>query len=184
MSDSSRREAPEADLLERLAAGDAAAYRVISERHLKPILNHCTRMLTNLAEAEDVTQETFLKLWQSPPAPEATKKVSTWLYRVAHNLCVDRLRRRKDTTSEDELATDSVRPSRALERRQTAVAVQRAIAELPERQRSALCMAHYDGMSNPEIAAVLGVSVEATESLLSRARRALREQLCPEEEAT
>jgi RNA polymerase sigma-70 factor (ECF subfamily) len=180
MTRSSVREASEVTLLELSRTGDEAAYRVLSERYLKPILNHCLRMLTNLAEAEDVTQETFLKLWQSPPDPKETPKVSTWLYRVAHNRCVDVLRKRRDTTTEDELAVDSVRPSRALERKQTAEAVQGALARLPERQRSALCLSHYEGMSNPEIALVLGVSVEATESLLSRARRTLREALCPE----
>lgn len=182
MPGSSVREATEVELLDRLRAGDAGAYRAISEDHLKPILNHCKRMLGNLAEAEDVTQETFLKLWQTPPRPEKTGKVSTWLYRVANNACVDRLRRRKDTTSEEELA-DSVRPSRALERKRTAEAVQRAIARLPERQRGALCMAHFDGMGNPEIAEVLGITVEATESLLGRARRTLRDHLGVEGEA-
>jgi RNA polymerase sigma-70 factor (ECF subfamily) len=176
-------EASEVELLERLTAGDARAYRTISERHLKAILNHCMRMLRNLPEAEDVTQETFLRLWQSPPRTNATPKVSTWLYRVAHNLSIDRLRQRKDTTSDEELASDSVRPSRALERKRTAQAVQEALTRLPERQRGALCMAHYDGMANPEIADILGVSVEAIESLLARARRTLREQLCPEGDA-
>lgn len=177
MSDSPVREATPTELLGRLRTGDATAYRALAEQHLDPILNYCMRMLTNSAEAEDVTQETFLELWQNPPAAEATPKLSTWLYRVAHNRSIDRLRRRRDTTTEDELATDSVRPSRVLERRHTVEAVQQAIARLPERQRAALCMSHYDAMTNPEIAEVLGVSVEATESLLARARRTLREEL-------
>jgi RNA polymerase sigma factor (sigma-70 family) len=184
MSGKSAPQATEAELLERLGAGDPNAYRTLSELHLKPIFNHNLRVLGNRAEAEDVTQETFLKLWQTPPRSQATTKLSTWLYRVAHNQCVDQLRRRRDTTSDEELATDSARPSHVLERRQTAEAIRQALGRLPLRQHSALCLSHYDGMSNPEISEVLGVSVEAVESLLSRARRALRDELKLEGQST
>jgi RNA polymerase sigma-70 factor, ECF subfamily len=182
MSGSSVRDPSSTELLGRLRTGDATAYRVLAEQHLKPILNYCMRILANTAEAEDVTQETFVELWQNPPRAEATPKLSTWLYRVAHNRAIDRLRRRRETTDVDELSSDSARPSRMLERRHTVEAVQRAIAGLSIRQRGALCMAHYDGMSNAEIAEVLGVSVDATESLLSRARRTLRQELHAEAE--
>src|SRR5690606_3547919 len=105
-------------------------------------------------------------------------RLSTWLFRVAHNLCIDRIRARKPQGNpEVELGSDSVRPSRMLARRRVAEAVQAALAGLPERQREALVLSHYEGMGNIQIADVMGVSVEAVESLLGRARRGLRATL-------
>lgn len=164
--------------MQRAGAGDASAYRQLADAYTKRVLNHAYRILGNVAEAEEVTQEAFVRLWKLAPEWNARAQVTTWLFRVVHNLSVDRTRRRRAVVSdESELGTDSARPSRMLARRQTAESVQRAVAALPERQRHALQLSHYDGLSNPEIAEVLGVGVEAVESLLSRARRQLRSRL-------
>ncbi len=164
--------------MQRAGAGDASAYRQLADAYTKRVLNHAYRVLGNVAEAEEVTQEAFVRLWKLAPEWNARAQVTTWLFRVVHNLSVDRTRRRRAVVSdESELGTDSARPSRMLARRQTAESVQRAVAALPERQRHALQLSHYDGLSNPEIAEVLGVGVEAVESLLSRARRQLRSRL-------
>jgi RNA polymerase sigma-70 factor (ECF subfamily) len=136
-------------------------------------------MLGNTQEAEDVSQEAFLRLWQHAPDWEPRAKLSTWLFRVAHNLAIDRLRQRRPVDTDVDVATDSARPSRVLDRRRTAERVRAALALLPDRQRSALLMSHYEGLSNPEIADILGVSVESVESLSSRARRTLRQHLSP-----
>lgn len=180
--------------MRKIGSGDAAAYRAATERHLQPIHRYATRLLRDATEAEDVTQETFLRLWTTAAdwKPDAT--LSTWLHRIAHNLCVDRLRsaanrtthREPNTGNSDndearptalERAADGDRPSDLVMRKQTAGAVEHALNALPERQRAVIVLVHYQGMSNPEAAQVLDVGVEAVESLLSRARRTLRETL-------
>jgi RNA polymerase sigma-70 factor (ECF subfamily) len=169
----------EAELCQRLRQRDPKAFRTLSERHLRPVLNYAQRMLGNTQEAEDVSQEAFLRLWQHAPDWEPRAKLSTWLFRVAHNLAIDRLRQRRPVDTDVDVATDSARPSRVLDRRRTADRVRAALALLPDRHRSALLMSHYEGLSNPEIADILGVSVESVESLSSRARRTLRQHLSP-----
>ncbi len=166
------------ELMSRVSAGDQTAYRELSAKYLERVLNYSYRIVGSRADAEEVTQEAFLRLWKDAEKWKPNAKVSTWLFRVAHNLCIDRMRRRKHTSDQEvELATDSVRPSRVLSRRVVADAVREAVDDLPERQREALMLSHYEGMGNPEIGEVLGVSVEAVESLLGRARRSLRATL-------
>jgi RNA polymerase sigma-70 factor, ECF subfamily len=182
-SESSTRSAPvtESDdvLMVRVGSGDQSAYRELSERHLRAILRYCARMLGDAAEAEDVVQETFLRLWQQAARyqPRGTKP-STWLYRIAHNLCIDRIRKRKpqDASALDRQSSGD-RPGALLDRKEVALKVQAALASLPERQRAALVLMHYEGLSQLEAAEVLGCRVHALESLLQRARRGLREEL-------
>lgn len=167
----------DAALMARLQQGEVAAYRELMDQHVRPVLNYSYRLLGSRAEAEEVTQEVFLRLWKLETwSPEA--RVISWLLRVAHNLCTDRLRRRREVgDSGVEASTDSRRPSHILEQRERVEAIRAAIDRLPERQRAALVMSHFEGLSNREIAAVMDVGVEAVESLLSRARRQLRGQL-------
>jgi RNA polymerase sigma-70 factor, ECF subfamily len=161
-----------------LGQGDVAAYRELSTAYLSRVVNYARRMLGSTAEAEDVTQEAFLRLWQGAPTWEENALVVTWLFRVTHRLCIDKLRRAQRYSDDaSEPATDSGRPSLLLERRQLAEVVQRAVDDLPARQRAALVLCHYEGLGNAEIAAVLELGVEAVESLLARARRRLREVL-------
>jgi RNA polymerase sigma-70 factor (ECF subfamily) len=162
----------------RVSHGDAQAFRELSEIYLKRVLNHTNRILGNVAEAEEVTQEAFLKLWQIAPSWKPQVRVGAWLFKVAHNASIDRFRARRVQIDDHEVpGADSVGPARVLDRRRAADAVREAIARLPDRQRHALQLSHYDGLSNPEIAEVLAVGVEAVESLLARARRTLREKL-------
>jgi RNA polymerase sigma-70 factor (ECF subfamily) len=167
------------DLMVRVGSGDAQAYRVLSERHLTSILRYAARVLGDTTEAEDVAQETFLRLWQEARRFEVRQaKPSTWLYRIAHNLCIDRLRRRREVGSDAlDRRSGGDRPSGLYDRKELASAVQAALSALPERQRAAVVLVHYEGMDNIEAAEVLGCGVEAVESLLARGRRALREQL-------
>jgi RNA polymerase sigma-70 factor (ECF subfamily) len=167
------------DLLAQAARGDVPAYRQLVDRHLRGVNAFAYRMLGSRAEAEEVAQESFLRLWQEAGRFVARAKPSTWLYRVAHNLAVDRLRRRRERSDPDglEQVPASERPSRPFQERQLADAVEHALAELPERQRAAIGLVHYQGLSNAEAADVLGVGVRALESLLARARRQLRESL-------
>ena len=139
-------------------------------------------MLGEAAEAEDVTQETMLRLWKIAPDWEADRAaVSTWLYRVASNLCIDRLRRRRELGGDavPDLADETPGPERRLQARDRAAALRQALAALPDRQRLAIVLRHFEDRPNPEIAAILDASVEAVESLLARARRDLAARLAP-----
>ena len=138
-------------------------------------------MLSDAAEAEDVAQEVFLRVWRAAPNwREGQAKFETWMHRVALNLCYDRLRRRREKTDPDAgMLVPDTAPGAAdvMVARERAVQVHRALDALPERQRAAIVLCHFQDMSNIEAAASLDVSVEALESLLSRGRRALKATL-------
>jgi len=167
----------DAALMLQVGKGDPHAYRVLPDRYLAGIVRYATRMLGNQAEGEDVAQETFLRLWRGAGRYEARgHKPSTWLYRVAHNLAVDRLRQRRPQLDvEDEAAGD--RTSAPLIERELSEQVTAALARLPERQRAAIALVHYEDKSLEEAGQVLGCAAGAVESLLARGRRSLREQL-------
>lgn len=169
--------------MKRIARGDAGAFRELSEQYLRPLLTFCTRMLKSQAEAEEVTQEVFLRAWQKADSYEPRARVSTWLYTIARRMCIDRLR--KQTTRGEEFLMDeerdavprSVHPSELVFKKEEVSLIHDALLSLPERQRTALSLCHEGGLSGAEIAEVMSISAEAVESLLSRGRRALREKL-------
>lgn len=167
------------ELIERVQSGDPRAYRELVERHVRGIHAFVYRMLGSRAEAEEVCQESFLRLWKQADTFVARAKPSTWLYRVAHNLAIDRLRRRREASHplgiEEVAGTD--RPSVHVYEKQVAEAVESALAGLPERQRAAISLVHYQGLSDAEAAEVLGIKVRALESLLARGRKQLRQRL-------
>jgi RNA polymerase sigma-70 factor (ECF subfamily) len=171
---------PDESLVQRMAQGDERALRLLMDRHLERILAFSRRMLRNPTESEDVAQEVFLRAWSSAIRwRPGNAKYETWLHRVAHNLCIDRLRRRRsvglDALPEPEDPTQSAFDR--IDERQTSERINRAIVRLPESQRAAISLCHSQGLGNIEAAQVLGVSVEALESLLARGRRRLRELL-------
>lgn len=170
---------PDADLLARYAAGDRAAARALTLRFTPRVLGYATRLLGDRAEAEDVTQEAMLRLWRIAPdwRPDEAK-VGTWLYRVVTNLVTDRLRARArrpvdlpDTVPE--VADDAPGAAAAMMQRDRMAALDLALASLPERQRQAVVLRHLEGLANPEIAAIMGIGVEAVESLTARGKRTL-----------
>jgi RNA polymerase sigma-70 factor (ECF subfamily) len=171
---------PDADLLARVGRGEPSAVQAMLGRKLPRVLALASRMLGDPVEAEDVAQETFLRVWKHARAwrPGAAR-FDTWLHRVTLNLCYDRLRRRREVTMAQppEVADPAPGPDHGLHSRDTGRRVAQALRALPDRQRDAIVLHHYQELSNPEAAAVLEVSVEALESLLSRGRRRLRELL-------
>jgi RNA polymerase sigma-70 factor (ECF subfamily) len=168
----------EVEWMRRTAKGDAVAFRALADAHLSKIMNYAYRLLHDRTEAEDVAQETFLRLWKDAARFEPKARVTTWLHRIAHNLCIDRLRGRREQPSEtlDEERT-SQEPGGLLDQKRVALDVERALAALPERQRAAITLVHYQGLSNIEAAAILEINVDALESLLARGRRTLKEML-------
>lgn len=169
----------DAGLLEAAAAGSHAAFSEIVSRHYQPVYRLVWRMTGGAADAEDVAQEAFVKLWRDPRQVREAGALKGWLMRVASNAVIDRSRRPRAGALEDvpEPADPQVKPDAPLNRAQAAQLVDRRIAELPDRQRLALSLVYFEGLTNIEAAAAMEVSVDALESLLSRARRGLKESL-------
>jgi RNA polymerase sigma-70 factor, ECF subfamily len=170
----------ETALLVRISAGEAPAFRALVDRHQATVLAIARRMLKDDAEAEDVAQETLLRLWRNAANLQlGPGGVRPWLRRVASNLCIDRVRARRNTTVVDQVPEESepAGQMRQLSERELGTRVDAALKALPERQRLALTLFHYEGMSQIEVGAVLGISDEAVESLLARARRTLKTTL-------
>lgn len=172
-------------LMARYARGDQGAARALTDANAGRVLAVATRLLGDAAEAEDVAQEAFLRLWRiAPQWRPGEALVSTWLHRTATNLCIDRLRKRRPRDFSDafpdgapDIADDSPAVEEVMTRSGVSAAVRAALMALPGRQRAALVLNVYDGAANPDIAAALGVSVEAVESLLARGRRTLKRTL-------
>jgi RNA polymerase sigma-70 factor (ECF subfamily) len=171
---------PDADWIARAADGDESAFARLVDRHLARLHALAWRALGSTAEAEEVTQETLLRAWRQLPSwRPGTALFSTWLHRVALNLVNDRLRARREQVPIDDvqLVSNAPGPERQLDSEQRSARVRAALQALPERQRDAMLLCHFEGLGNIEAAAALEVSVEALESLLSRARRTLRQTL-------
>ena len=169
---------PDAALLVAYANGDPSAARDLSRRLLPRVMGQAMRMLQDRAEAEDVAQEAMMRLWRiAPDWRQGEAQVSTWLYRVVANLCIDCLRRRRrggvglDQTAEPADPTPGV--AAVMQDKARARALSDALADLPDRQAQAVALRHLEGLSNPEIAAIMDISARAVESLTARGKRAL-----------
>jgi RNA polymerase sigma factor (sigma-70 family) len=171
---------PDAELVAQVGKRDPAAVRTLIARKLPRLLALAVRLLGDRMEAEDVAQEAFLRIWQHAPRwREGEARFDTWLHRVALNLCYDRLRKQRDEPADQlpEAADPGPLPDARLDARSRDQRVQAALAGLPARQREALVLNYYQELSNVEAASLMGITVEALESLLARARRNLRAQL-------
>ena len=176
---------PDTRLIERVGRGDQAAARMLVAAKLPRILGLATRILRNPAEAEDVAQDAFIRVWRHAAAWQPGRaRFDTWLHTVVVNLCRDRLRRRREVTGETvpDLADPAIDAEAGLLQNERGRAVAHAIAALPERQREAIVLVHYQDLSGADAASVMQISVEALESLLARGRRTLRAQLAKTQE--
>lgn len=175
---------PDAELLARIDGREPGAVREMVARKLPRLLALATRMLGDPDEASDVAQEVFVRIWkQASRWQRGQARFDTWMHRVALNLCYDRLRRRQEVTLGDDLP-EPVDQAPLMEDQLDETArserIAAALAALPARQREALVLQYYQELSNVEAAAVMGITVDALESLLSRARRTLRSRLAGE----
>jgi RNA polymerase sigma factor (sigma-70 family) len=171
---------PDAEDVAKAGRGDRDAAARLIARHGAKLLTVAQRMLTNRAEAEDAVQEVFLRLWAYAGRwRPGGAKFETWLYRVMLNQCYDRLRRRPTRPLEEaaEVADEAALPGARLEESQMGQEVARALETLPERQKAAILLCHFKECGNIEAAEIMGLSVEALESLLARGRRTLRTRL-------
>ena len=170
-------DAPDAALLVAFANGDRQAARVLTARLLPRVLGQATRMLGSRAEAEDVAQEAMLRLWKiAPDWRQGEAQVATWLYRVVANLCTDRLRKRRSAVSFDQMPEpqdDSPSVAARMQDQRRMRALADGLAALPDRQAQAVALRHLEGLSNPEIAQIMDISVRSVESLTARGKRAL-----------
>jgi len=168
------------DLLDRLADNDEIAFRSLVERHIDRAYAIALRILGNAADAEDVVQDTMLKVWTHRGQwQHGRAKFSTWLYRVVSNRCID-LRRKPRTENVDavpEVADGQPDASSVIERNEVNNLLEMAMQRLPEQQRLAVILSYHENMSNSEIAEVMDTTVAAVESLLKRGRQQLRELL-------
>lgn len=187
------------ELMAAVVLGDPHAYQALVRKNLPAISRYALRLVGSRSESEDIAQETFLRLWTTARKWDPAKaKLTTWLHRITHNLCIDFLRKQKRVSLEpdfdSEVSSEETRSgelSNALresaeaqgdspdrEAREAELrALDRALNMLPEAQRSALLLCHYQGFSNKEAADIMGSSVQALESLIARAKRGLRTQL-------
>jgi len=167
-------------LLARMKQDDAAAYRMLVERHVDRAYAIALRVLGNQADAEDVAQECLVKVWTHRQTWQDGKaKFSTWLYRVVVNRCID-LRRRPTSECIDDVPEpmdDEADSVTTIHRGQVYGKLSDAMGRLPEQQRLALTLSYFDDLGNSEIAEIMQTTVSAVESLLKRGRQALRDKL-------
>lgn len=169
----------DAQLVAAVGAGRVSALSELMRRHEDKVLALAFRTLGRWDQAEDVAQEAFLRVHRSARTFRPRAKVTTWLYRITVNLCLDHLRRAKRAplAMSDHTVVPAVESPDALEADERAAMVRRAVADLPDRQRTALTLHRYQGLSHREITDATGWSPKAVESLLVRAYATLRESL-------
>ena len=185
---------PDADLMLRYGRGDDRAFEAIVRRYQGRVASLAYRYLGSAADAEDVAQEVFLRIHRARESYEPTAKLSTWIHRITVNTSLNHLRRGRvrrhvsaempsrgdDDGAPSEFADpDAVRPHDVLEDAELAAMLRRIIDELPERQRTAILLNKYQGLSYEDTATALELSLPAVKSLLTRARVNIKEALLP-----
>lgn len=168
-------------LLKHIGQGSKAAMSELITRYYQRIVDFAFRHMSRKADAEDVAQETFIRVWRKAQDwQDRQLPPRSWLYRITYNLCIDELRKRKPETDVDEqhdLSNDDSPESNVYQQQKDKL-LAAAFATLSEAQRTAISLCNYQGFSNREAAGVMDISVEALESLLVRGRSKLRKQLC------
>jgi RNA polymerase sigma-70 factor, ECF subfamily len=170
----------EYELIKAIGAGDSLAFEALIRRYQNPVVNFIYKYLGDSFGAEDLAQEVFLRVYRSAPNFEPRGKVSTWIFKIAYNLSVNEIVRRRRlclmSDIDDNGAIEPIAPSHN-EGEELKEELMDSIRRLPENQRAALLLKVNEGLSYSEISNVLDVSVSAVESLLFRSRENLRKML-------
>jgi RNA polymerase sigma-70 factor (ECF subfamily) len=180
---------PDAQLMLRVKKGDRSAFKILVEKYQKPVTNVAYHLLLDRAAAEELAQEVFLKVFQTASRYRAAAKFSTWVYRIATNLALNELKSRKRAqtlplddvrqihTQPDNMSASLPGPEEQMQQKELVALLERALQSLPVRQRTAVMLHRFEGLSYREIAESMDCTVEAVEALLSRAKITLRDVL-------
>ena len=165
--------------MRQVSRGDRDAFAALVEIHTPALERFATRMLLERQRAEEVLQETLIKAWQEAARYDPEKaRLSTWLHQIAHNLCIDILRRQRReqplTENADTIIGSDESPESLVQTQETQRQLTSAIGALSQRHRTALILTYYQSLPNRDVAQIMGISVRALESLLVRARRELK----------
>lgn len=179
-------------LMGRIALGDQVAFHVLFTRRTGDVFKLCYSLLLNRQAAEDVTQESFFKLWIHAKSWRPEARVKTWLLTIARNGCLDYLRKKNnDRKKHEELYKTALtilplsqknEAENSLDRKKQEKILEKALFSLPERQREAVTLVYYSEVHNIDAARIMGMKPAAFDSLLARARRNLRTALDEDEE--
>lgn len=172
--------ATDEELMARVSGGDRHAFDALAKRHLNRVYSIARCMVKRQPDAEDVAQEVFTRLWVYGPRWEAGRSAfTTWLYRIVVNCCNDMLRKQQRDGGEvpEDLASPEPGGEAQLAQRQQEEKVRAALGALPERQRIAVTLCYFQGLTNPEAAAAMDMHIKALEGLLVRARKAMKGML-------
>lgn len=173
------------EMMKSVAVGDTGSFRRLVERHQQMVIGTVARMIGS-ADAEDLAQQVFINVWKSAPRWRPEARFTTWLMTITKRLVFNESRRRTRSrllpqSYEDIRVPERVDraplPDELLQQRELSLAIERAMALLPEKERLAVILRQQEGMPYEEIATVLGVSVPAVKSLLFRARNSLKQRL-------
>ncbi len=185
---------PDVDLMLRVKCGDRSAFTELVQKWRHPVIGFVYRTLPDPDESEDLAQATFVQLWKTADRYQPNARFASFLFTIARNLCLNEIRRRSrhPASSLDETAPDDesqalrqIEDARQLPanteivREELFLKVEEALKDLPEKQRTALFLCREGELSYDEIAAVLGTSLQATKSLIHRAREVLKARLKP-----
>ena len=179
----------ETELIHRLQSGDEPAFRSLVQEHQHRVYNTVLGFLQDPSDAEEATQDVFIKVHQHVGTFKGESSLTTWIYRIAVTTSLDALRKRKrkgqarflvslfGRENETAVLPDFYHPGVAAEQKEDSAFLFRAIRTLPDNQQAAFLLQKLEGLSQPEIAEVLKTSVSAVESLLHRAKAGLRKTL-------
>jgi RNA polymerase sigma-70 factor (ECF subfamily) len=184
-------EIPSEDLMARIAKGDGDAFEILVDRHQASVLNLIYRFIGDRTQAKDLAQEVFIKVWQAAKTYRPEAKFTTWIYRIATNVCFNELKSarhkkwfsfhqsddHRGNTFEETLSDSAPSVEDLLLEKERSRQISDALQSLPDNQRMALVLKRYDDLSYAEIAQIIGCSVSAVESLLVRAKRTLQKKL-------
>lgn len=178
----------EKQIIEHLKNSDEFIYKFVYDQYSRMVYSVCFRMTSSKEEAEDAVQDVFIKVFNSINSFREDSKLSTWIYRLAVNICINKSRRKKainflslnfweDEKGGNEMAADSLTPREEIEKSELQKIVQEAVNTLPAKQKTAIVLSRYEELSYKEISKIMGLSLSAVESLLFRAKENLVKKL-------